>query len=210
MQKSKVDLISRMNALRKLQKEVGMKIQGDTSSNTNNPRKGPMSRSGSGSGDQNRITSSGLKIGQPMGDLKDAENEKLWRHERLQFYDDERVKSVYGSPTLLQRAPVLHSNLQSYISSRRMVPNASKSPSKSAHTSIPSTHTESRRIINQRRSKDRKREEMTKSVQLYYDDYNLGHLSFSEIAGTFHVIPILLCSILLSHFFFSILSLVLS
>lgn len=189
MQKSKVDLISRMNALRKLQKEVGMKIQGGASTNTTNPRKGPMSRTGSGSGDQYRMTYSGLKIGQPIGDSKDAENEKLWRHERLQFYDDERVRSVYGSPTLLQRAPVLHSNLQSYISSRRMIPNASKSPHKSTHTSIPSTHTESRRIMNQR-SRDKKREENTKSVQLYYDDYSLGHLSFSEIAGNFHVIPI--------------------
>ena len=142
----------------------------------------------------------------------------MWRHERLQFYDDERVRSVYGSPTLLQRAPVLHSNLQSYISSRRMIPNkifvnATKSPYKSTHTSIPSTHTEkeSRRMTTQRRSRDRKREEINESVQLCYDDYNLGHLSFSEIAGNFHIIPILLPFTLLSStlaFFYSILSLV--
>ena len=196
-----------------------MKIQGGGAS-ANNPRKGAMSRSGSGSGsgDQYRVTSSGMKIGQPIGDSKDAENEKLWRHERLQFYDDERVRSVYGSPTLLQRAPVLHSNLQSYISSRNMIPNksyvnVSKSPYKSIHTSIPSTHThtESRRMTSQRRSRDRKRDEINDSVQLCYDDYNLGHLSFSEIAGKFHVIPILPRFTPFSStlaYFYSILSLV--
>ena len=66
-------------------------------------------------------------------------------------------------------------------------------------------------MTTQRRSRDRKREEINESVQLCYDDYNLGHLSFSEIAGNFHIIPILLPFTLLSStlaFFYSILSLV--
>ena len=134
----------------------------------------------------------------PKGTADDTEYEKLWKHERLHFQEYMCVQAGFGSPTLLQRAPVLHSNLQSYISSRRTVPkksqgsaSASKSPYSTAHTSLASAHTEhqyfpskeSRRIMSQRRSGERRAGGSSRSVELCYDDYTLGHLSFSEIAG---------------------------
>jgi hypothetical protein len=184
-----VDLISRMNALRKLQKEVGMKIQGGAAAN--NSRQSSRLRSS----DQCDTVTDKEK-NSPKGAADDTENDKLWKHERLQFQEYERVRAGFGSPTLLQRAPVLHSNLQSYISSRRTVPkkgpgSASKSPYSTAHTSLASAHTEhqyfpskeSRRIASQRRSRERRGGGSSRSVELCYDDYTLGHLSFSEIAG---------------------------
>jgi hypothetical protein len=190
-----VDLISRMNALRKLQKEVGMKIQGGAGENDS--RKNSNLRP---SDQYDTVTDK--EKNSPKGTEDDTENEKLWKHERLQFQEYERVRAGFGSPTLLQRAPVLHSNLQSYISSRRTVPkkspgsasasaSASKNPYSTAHTSLLSAHTEhqyfpskeSRRITNQRRSKERRAGGSSRSTELCYDDYTLGHLSFSEIAG---------------------------
>jgi hypothetical protein len=197
-----VDLISRMNALRKLQKEVGMKIHGGAGEN--DTRKNSKLRSR----DQ-YDTVTDIEKNSPKWTADDTENEKLWKHERLQFQEYERVRAGFGSPTLLQRAPVLHSNLQSYISSRRTVPkkspgsaSASKIPSSTAHTSLSSAHKEhqyfpskeSRRITSQRRSKERRAGGSSRSTELCYDDYTLGHLSFSEIAGdlNFHFIALAL------------------
>ena len=188
-----MDLISRMNALRKLQKEVGMKIQGGAGENDS------RINSKLRSSDQYDTVTDKEK-NSPKGTADDTENEKLWRHERLQFQEYERVRAGFGSPTLLQRAPVLHSNRQSYISSRRTVPkkspgsasaSATKTPYSTAHTSLSSAHTEhqyfpskeSRRITSQRRSKERRAGGSNRSTELCYDDYTLGHLSFSEIAG---------------------------
>ena len=117
-----------------------MKIQGSGES-TNNPRKSTKTRSN----DPYGLINEKVK-GYSKRDAEEAENENQWRHERLQFQEDERMRAAYGSPTLLQRAPVLHSNLQSYISSRRMIPKKSptsvyKSPYEITDTSVPSAHT---------------------------------------------------------------------
>jgi hypothetical protein len=136
-----LNLASRMNALYKLQKDMGMNKQSTTSVPTRLRVKPSPYSSDAKSEKISSDSFSALVNGQNGFDAQKAEEKYTAQGSRKVNRDavpvnKEKENSAYPAPSLSERAPMLYSNLQSYISSRKLSADKVQDPSVGSPTPV--------------------------------------------------------------------------